>query len=557
MLLSRFWYVVLALLLGVALFTLYLAQSMYNRAGTKVLGEGLSSDSQVVSWYLRSLSRERSAQLIKFALNPEVSQALQKSSRSDNVPKDALQKASAAVTKLAEKVPEEFSFDAVFAVDQHGRVVGRYGFEQAASVSEFELGGYPVVADALHGYIRDDTFVWDRMYTVVTRPVEYAAGEAPVGAIVGLRLVDDRFAREIAARTGAAIAFYVGGERVASGAPENFDRSQLDGIINDLKVIGEDADYAEKGRSSVRQLSDAVAVVYTRMSGEAWQRGAGYVVGRMATIVGSPLSFFAMADDKDKSNVNLIVVILVVLLAILLGLLFTFLEHTRPLRTFVSAVEDLGTGKTNELQASRVSGVYRKIVTLINDAIDAAVARGGGSRRAADLQQVLGDVPEQPAMSAFAFGDGAETVDATNGDAYSGLKPLPGTLPDPNSGTSATAAPTSARSLPKPPPSPMGRPPAPPPRPGATQMGVAPDANRGGVLVPSAGNEEWRRVFEDFLATKQQCGESTSSLTYEKFEGTLLKNQQAIMDRHGVTKVRFSVYVKDGKAALKASPVRE
>jgi len=64
-------------------------------------------------------------------------------------------------------------------------------------------------------------------------------------------------------------------------------------------------------------------------------------------------------------------------------------------------------------------------------------------------------------------------------------------------------------------------------------------------------------VFEDFLATKQQCGESTSSLTYEKFEGTLLKNQQAIMDRHGVSKVRFSVYVKEGKAALKASPIRD
>ena len=70
-------------------------------------------------------------------------------------------------------------------------------------------------------------------------------------------------------------------------------------------------------------------------------------------------------------------------------------------------------------------------------------------------------------------------------------------------------------------------------------------------------NPEWRRIFEDFLATKQQCGESTASLTYEKFEVTLRKNQQAIIDRHGVTQVKFSVYVKDGKAALTASPIRE
>ena len=37
MLLSRFWYVVLALLLGAAAFVLYLAMSMYNRAGARAL----------------------------------------------------------------------------------------------------------------------------------------------------------------------------------------------------------------------------------------------------------------------------------------------------------------------------------------------------------------------------------------------------------------------------------------------------------------------------------------------------------------------------------------
>ena len=48
MLLSRFWYVVLALLLGVAAFVLFLAVSMYNRAGARAMGEALSSDSPVV-----------------------------------------------------------------------------------------------------------------------------------------------------------------------------------------------------------------------------------------------------------------------------------------------------------------------------------------------------------------------------------------------------------------------------------------------------------------------------------------------------------------------------
>jgi hypothetical protein len=553
MLLSRFWYMLLGLLLGGAVFTLYIAQSMYNRTSSKVLGEGLSSDSQVVSWYLRSQSRERSAQLIKFALSPEVSQALQKSSRSEAIPKEARESASAALTKLQAQVPPEFSFDAVFAVDQHGRVVGRHGFEQAASVETFELGGYPVVADALHGYIRDDTFVWDRIYTVVTRPVEYAAGELPVGAIVGLRLVDDQFARDIAARTGAAVAFYLDGERVASGSPDSFDRSQLDGIVNDLKLVGQDTDYVEKGRSAVRQLGPNVAVVYTKLNGEAWSRGAGYVVGRVASSIASPFAFFTRADDRDKASVNLIVVIGVAAFAILLGILFTLLEHSRPLRKFVVAVEQLGAGKIDHLQASQVSGVYRKVVTLINDAIDATVAKGGGARRVADLQQVLGDVPDQPAMSAFAFGAPAAPTPVNT--APMNALPVPPVPPSPVSESSAQAA-GVAKSLPKPPPAPGGRP-LPPQRPAAAEPRPEPDLGAPPPVVAAAANPEWRRIFEDFLATKQQCGESTASLTYEKFEVTLRKNQQAIVDRHGVTQVKFSVYVKDGKAALKASPIRE
>jgi hypothetical protein len=38
---------------------------------------------------------------------------------------------------------------------------------------------------------------------------------------------------------------------------------------------------------------------------------------------------------------------------------------------------------------------------------------------------------------------------------------------------------------------------------------------------------------------------------------TLKKNRDALMSRHGVKRVKFSVYVKEGKASLKATPVRE
>jgi hypothetical protein len=91
---------------------------------------------------------------------------------------------------------------------------------------------------------------------------------------------------------------------------------------------------------------------------------------------------------------------------------------------------------------------------------------------------------------------------------------------------------------------------------------VPPPPARGGVPPPggqSSNGEEahFREVFEQYLATRQQCGEATQDLTFEKFCVTLRKNRdQILQSRADAAGVRFSVYVKDGKAALKASPTK-
>ena len=68
---------------------------------------------------------------------------------------------------------------------------------------------------------------------------------------------------------------------------------------------------------------------------------------------------------------------------------------------------------------------------------------------------------------------------------------------------------------------------------------------------------EWHQVYEEFLRTKRECNEPTDGLTFEKFQQTLKKNRDALMQRHGCKRVKFSVYVKEGRASLKATPVRE
>ncbi|MDB4970504.1 MAG: hypothetical protein JWN44_6193 [Myxococcales bacterium] len=66
---------------------------------------------------------------------------------------------------------------------------------------------------------------------------------------------------------------------------------------------------------------------------------------------------------------------------------------------------------------------------------------------------------------------------------------------------------------------------------------------------------EFRQVYRDFIDTKQACGEPTEGITFDKFSGKLRSNRQQLITRYSCKTVKFQVYIKDGKAALKATPV--
>ena len=66
----------------------------------------------------------------------------------------------------------------------------------------------------------------------------------------------------------------------------------------------------------------------------------------------------------------------------------------------------------------------------------------------------------------------------------------------------------------------------------------------------------FRQIYNEFLLVKRQCGEATDNITFDRFAAKLQKNRANLVDRYGCKSVKFQVYVKDGKAALKATPVR-
>jgi hypothetical protein len=238
------------------------------------------------------------------------------------------------------------------------------------------------------------------------------------------------------------------------------------------------------------------------------------------------------------------------------------IEHTLPLRAFMRAVADLGNKKssTDVLQPSTFRGLYKRIAAYVNDSLDKIAAQAGVDRGPADMERVLGPLPAQPQMSAFSVPKAGETsAPATTAAMPDEPKKPKRSLPkapkkkaedselaerakqvdeqmgagddfDEDAATraldpSSLAAPTAA----------------------------AADADGGGEVDEDS---EWRGVYSEFVALKKQLGEPTERLTFEKFRGTLQRNKDALVQRHGCERVKFRVYEKAGKAALKASPVK-
>jgi len=567
MLLSRFWYGVLAFALGAAVFILFVAAQIYNRTGHRAMSEALSADSSAVEWYLNDDARKRSALLIPPSLNPDVRAALAKASSEVKPGAEVREKARKALKADVDQFPPELKFDAVWAVDAGGRVIASVGFEHR---EDWELGGYPVVADALHGWIRDDAWVWKgRIYRVVARPVEQEVNGDPVGAVIGAKIIDDTFGRAVAKRTGVAIAFYAEGARVASGAPEGFDKAMLDQITQDLKQLEANKDYQEKGRTEVRVIGEHLGVVYARLPGEAWELGAGFAVGRLAAAVGTPLAFLDKATNEDKGQVPTFFILLGVLAVAAVGLLLSYFEHSRPIQVFRAEAQRLAKGEIDVLAPSKFRGGYRKVAADLNDGIEKVAAKGGAPRKAADLEQVLGPIPAAPAMSAFSV---PEITPASQSRPTLPRPPLPGRAGPPRP-PGAPAAPPPGRGmeeapveLASEPPMPLAGPPRPPPprrpplpgqvEPAQADLGAAPEASVSDAGMPADELAEWRATYEEFRSVKQQCGEPIDALTFEKFKATLQRNKDALVSRHNCSRVKFTVYVKDGKAALKASPVK-
>lgn len=87
-----------------------------------------------------------------------------------------------------------------------------------------------------------------------------------------------------------------------------------------------------------------------------------------------------------------------------------------------------------------------------------------------------------------------------------------------------------------------------------------PSSNFEPTVVASAPNGAtdpdvtFYQVFQEYVQARERCRESVEGLSYEQFRKRLADSRAAIIREHGCVSVEFHVYVKDGRAALKAIP---
>jgi hypothetical protein len=580
MILSRLWTIVLALIAGACFYLASVSVGQFNRSLGAAAADQTKADTQTVNWALQIDSRRRLENLYKASSSDGVRKTLAAALGKDGPTAQVKEDGRKALDEVNSHLPNEARFTAMFLIDRDGKVVSSIGFPKANNAPQMELGGYAAAFDALHGFARDDMWIWsDQIFRVVARPVEVEVHQPPAGAVIGLMLVDSDFARELAKKTRTNIVFFRGDKLIATGsADEGVDNTTLQSLGGDLGKLAEDKAFKDAGRSELRNVgSDGnLAAMYLKLGGEAADAQVGVGVVRARASIAGIGGILKNATDSDKKGVSYPMVLGIILGGALLGLLFSFLEHTLPLKAFGHEVGRLRKGEFDAFQLAKLRGVFRTLAQHINAGIERIAEKGGSViRKPANLESILGPAPVQPQMSAFSFPNG----DVGSSAALPSSAPSTSALGGAPSGASLPGAPSAPR-LPgaMKPPTPKFAPPAPQAPlasfsatesgqyeedPGeSTMVGKAPEGLIAATKksVPPSGDDElseWKTVFEDFLRTKKQCNEPVEGFTFEKFKGTLVKNRDQLVARHQCKRVKFTVYVKDGKASLKATPVKE
>lgn len=593
MFLAKIWFFIVSLVAAVAITIALVMPRPAQRVLAEEEQQRLVVACGVVDILLGDDARNRVELAGAFARTQEIVNALEAASGANALDEARMKQVREVGETVMKTIQGARKPDFAMLIDRRGRVVARVRLDE----NDFGdvAAGRPLIDDALAGYLRDDLWTQNgTMYFVSAAPViKRDPPVAYVGAIVLGHAVTNQLATKLVSSLNVDVAFYLGKDDIAGSKNLAVDHAPLLDAVKKLTGTDLSQDCQANKPLEVSTGKENYTAAVARLPGEAGSKSAFYSV-----FIKRPETVGFMGTLKAVSQGDLgfgkfpwPLVAGGFLVMLLVGFGFMFLEGDRPLKRLTADAVRLAKGEKERLGEDEHPGKFGSIARSVNIHIDKLGREAKSAKK--DLDQLLGPAPEgslgtidllatalppvrpggpapaaAPPPSDFKFNDpgpSAPSRPATPPPIRPGTSPAPPPLakgamtpppapsPSPSFGASASG-PMSAYSAPH-------RQPSAPPVAGLGDAldddilggGTSPGAEPGGSNV----DPYFRSVFDQFVAMKKQCGEATTGLTYEKFSEKLVKNRDDLMAKTGCKEVKFTVYVKDGKAALKATPVKD
>ncbi len=539
MFISKFWTLLITLLGVVMLSVIILARDVVNRERVENATAILFKEVSKADVQFKLHARMRLDKLLSVTFDPAVQKSLgaasAKPANADSVRDELL----AALRKQNKQLEQyEASADLLAALDINGTVIAQTGEKERQH--SYNLAGFPAVDAALRGYVRDDVWKLDKeVFLIATRPV--ILGGRYVGAVLHAMKVTDAFATKMSKTV--QVGMFAGNLMLAVGTPQLEGQRNADGslIANRLSEVFASKQYQEKGYSEVQRLEtdrgDYMAV-YTKVRGEAAANQVGYVVVVPLHQMSSPTEFYDRAAKQDIDALPKVWLILGFIVLTLVAWGWMYLEGQRPVSKLYKSIQDLSkSDPKDQLNVYRYRRKIRKIAVAINGVIDYK------------MKSLLEDSGQNSKSIDSILGAPEEDDGRLSSASFKFLEPSSSDVPPPP--PADNAEPSSSLPLPT-------KEKLPPPREKSGGVPPTPPKQR----VPSSKEEVhdeetyFHQIFDEFVAMKRDLGESVDQLTFEKFKVTLTKNRDTLKARYGCSSVKFQVYEKNGKASLKATPVK-
>ena len=522
MFLSKIWFVLVALFAGFALSIALTAPRPMAQRLEELEGQRLDRAQYATEQMLKVDAHKWIDRVAKLGRDAVLAEALDGASRGSGELAVQHRTVQSRVMALLPDLTGA-GISTIVALDANGRVVARVG-EDDKSFGE-SIGGAEIIDDALRGFLSDD--VWGaggHLLRVAAAPVLSKGRDRIVGALYVGAETGDGFSERLKKNLDVDIALLLRGKVVASTLPPD--------------VVSRLPDLIEQHRTEIETLKRTPALpvevggetylaVAAPFPGQAAQQQSYYVlIGKKPARADLPsLLASTSARDLGWGSFPWISLLLTIAGAVGVGLFLQRWEVDRPINRMRAELRSLIRLDGAKLDDHRYPGGFGGIAREMNAAMEHIMSLGGVS----GAHAIGGAAAHQ------ASGDMPATGSAFGGESHF-AQPARVALPGPPLIPGLGAPPPPAFA----PPSMLGTD-GPPPLPG---------------VLPEEDEAHVREVFEQFVATKRECGESVTGLTIEKFSQRLRDNRAALMTKHDCRTVRFSVYVKDGKASLRATPIK-